>query len=126
MKAKDRSTSQVIEMTRKRRRRNKLPAAASPEGSGLEHRVELFHLVDKAILKLSPVRRMIWEAYRDLGFCATDEKLLEVLSQTAPGRHWTPASVRRGKQEGRKKLRKTLQKRGDVWSVPINPSSRMA
>lgn len=74
---------------------------------------EAFHVLDRAILSLPPVQRAIWLAYQSLGFCATDEQLFEALSQTAKrGEPWTKDSIRRGKQEGRDKLRKILQKRG--------------
>jgi len=76
----------------------------------------IYQRVDRAILKLSAVRRAVWMAYRDLGYSATIEELLAVLQATRPERHWTENSVRRARQEGRKKLRaflgKFLKKRG--------------
>jgi DNA-directed RNA polymerase specialized sigma24 family protein len=86
----------------------------------------VFHVVDKAVLRLPRVQRMVWMAYRELGYSATDDQLLRFLRETQPDKDWTKASVRRAKQEGRKKLRRILQKRGYVWPVPTNPSSRWA
>ena len=98
-----------------------------PDETQTEDWAELFHLVDKALIDLPTVQQMVWVAYRDLGFSATDEQLLERLRETTkPRKPWTKTSVRRGKEEGRKKLRRILKKRGYVWSVPTNPSSRWA
>jgi DNA-directed RNA polymerase specialized sigma24 family protein len=98
-----------------------------PDETQTEEWAELFHLMDKALIDLPPVQQMVWVAYRDLGFSATDEQLLERLRETTkPRKPWTKTSVRRGKEEGRKKLRRILKKRGYVWSVPTNPSSRWA
>ena len=100
---------------------------AKPDKTQTEDWGELFHLVDKAITDLPPVQQMVWVAYRELGFSATDEQLLKQLRETTkPKKPWTKTSVRRGKEEGRKKLRRILKKRGYVWSVPTTPSSRWA
>ena len=104
-----------------------LPDEAKPDETQTEEWAELFHLVDKAIIDLPPVQQMVWVAYRELGFSATNEQLLKRLKETTkPRKPWTKTSVRRGKEEGRKKLRRILKKRGYVWSVPTNPSSRWA
>lgn len=74
---------------------------------------EAFHVIDKAIPRLPCVQRAIWLAYREKGYCATDEELLDVLLHTPKrGKPWTIDSVRRGKQEGRDKLRRILERRG--------------
>ncbi len=100
---------------------------AKPEQPQTAEWAELFHLVDKAISDLPPVQQMVWVAYRELGFSATNEQLLkELKATTKPRKPWTITSVRRGKEEGRKKLRRILKKRGYLWSVPTNPSSRWA
>lgn len=103
------------------------PDEAQSDETRTEEGAELFHWVDKAIVDLPPVQRMVWVAYRELGFSATSKELLKLLRKTTKPRNpWTKTSVRRGKEEGRKKLRRILQKRGHVWSVPTNPSSRLA
>ncbi len=75
----------------------------------------VYHLVDKVIQSLSPVRRAVWIAYRDLGYSATIEQIAKHLERTRPDREWTIDSVRRARQEGRDKLRKLLRKRGYPW-----------
>lgn len=70
-------------------------SAAVANAVGLDETVgvewaEAFHVLDKAILDLPPVQRAIWVAYRDAGFCATDEELFEALSKTSKRRKpWT-------------------------------------
>ncbi len=87
--------------------------AVGPDDALRVEWAEAFHVLDKTILGLPPVQRAIWLAYQGLGFCATDEELFEVLSKTPKrGKPWTNDSIRRGKQEGRDKLRTMLQKRG--------------
>jgi DNA-directed RNA polymerase specialized sigma24 family protein len=104
-----------------------LPGEARSDETQTGEWAELFHLVDKAIVDLPLVQRMVWVAYRELGFSATNKELLKRLRETTkPRKPWTETSVRRGKEEGRKKLRRILKKRGYVWSVPTNPSSRWA
>ncbi|MCU0872721.1 MAG: hypothetical protein MUE50_10295 [Pirellulaceae bacterium] len=103
-----------------------LPEGRFTEEGLAEEWAVVFHVVDKAILRLPRVQRMVWIAYRDHGYSATEEQLLHYLRETKPDKDWTKTSVRRAKQEGRKKLRRILQKRGYVWPVPTNSSSRWA
>lgn len=82
---------------------------------GADEWAVVYHLVDKGIQSLSPVRRAVWIAYRDLGYSATIEQLANHSERTRPDREWTIDAVRRARQEGRDKLRKFLKKRGYPW-----------
>lgn len=72
---------------------------------------DVYRVLNEAIAELPPAQRTVWLAYRDLGFAATSFELAVYLTQRT-GRTWTVTSVRRARQDGRKKLRKILHRRG--------------